>query len=274
MKKSFNLFFLVGLVALISSSCGSDPTDELPEPDLSVVDDDVQINRNFEDLDNYTLTVLEENGLGARIFKSQLDEICEGVDILVDQENRRIVIDFGESCINDEGVERKGVVTLEYSGNFLFPGATVVTTFDGYEVDGLKIEGTRSILNSGIDLANNQISLAVSVENGVITWPDGSSATYESDQVRNVQLGNDGYEISITGTATGTSRSGIAYTSLVQSALEVNQPCVESGVWIPSAGIMVFDYENSTVTADFGTGACDRTLTLTYPGGSQEITVD
>ncbi|MFC3416712.1 hypothetical protein [Algoriphagus hitonicola] len=274
MKKSFNLFFVLGLFTLIISSCGSDPTDELPEPDLSVIDDDVQINRTFEDLDNYTLTVLEENGLGARIFKSQLDEICEGVDITIDQENRRIVIDFGESCINSEGIERKGVVTLEYSGNFLFPGATVLTTFEGYEVDGLQIEGTRSIVNSGVDLANNQINLAVTVENGVITWPDGSSATYESDQIREVRLGSEGYEINITGTASGTSRTGISYTSLVETALEVNQPCVESGVWIPSAGVLVFNYENSTVSADFGTGDCDRTLILTYPGGSQEITVD
>lgn len=272
--KKLNQLLTLSLITFILFSCGSDPEPELTAPDLTVVDDDLQINRLFEDLDNYTLTVLEENGLGARIQQTQNDQICEGVEIMVDQENRRIEINFGESCISSSGVERKGKVILEYSGNFLFPGATVTTTFEGYEVDGLKVEGTRSIVNGGIDLLNSEVNLLVEVENGKITWPDGQFATYSSNQSREVRLGSQGYEITITGTAQGTARSGVNYTSIVETGLQVSQTCVESGVWIPSSGTLVFNYENSPVTVDFGSGECDRTVTITYPGGSETITVD
>lgn len=129
---------------------------------------------------------------------------------------KKIIVDFGAGCTSPNGVVRKGKILLSYTGsNFLFPGTSIVTTFEGYEVNGLKIQGTRTITNGGIDLLNSKVTLNVKIENGLITWPDNQTVTYSSTQVRQVSLGSSGYEVSVTGTASGKSREGFDYTATV-----------------------------------------------------------
>ena len=79
---------------------------------------------------------------------------------------KKIIIDFGTGCTSAEGVVRKGKVLLTYSGNLAFPGSTIITSFEGYEVNVLKLEGTRVLTNTGINLATSTITMTVKVENG------------------------------------------------------------------------------------------------------------
>ena len=272
MKKLFNIA-LVGLLFLGLQSC-SDSNSVFPEPDLSAVNDEIAVNRVYEDMDNYTLTVLESSGLGARIMASQNESICAGVDINVNRDTKKIIVDFGQGCTSSSGITRKGKVILDYTGNFLFPGASVTTTFDGYEVEGLKVEGRRKITNTGIDLINSKVNLTVEVNNGKVTWPDNTFVSFNSEQVRSVSLGSQGYQIEITGTANGKGRAGANFNSSTISPLTVTQDCVDSGVLIPSRGVLGFVSGGAEVRIDYGTGTCDKTVILTYPGGSNEITFD
>lgn len=272
--KKYSIFALLGLLIFGMASCGSDDEPTITEPDLTVINDDIVVNTVYNDMDNYTIQVLEANGISARVNSLFNGSICEGVEFEFDQENQKIVIDFGTGCTSSSGVVRKGKVILNYTGNFLIPGSKVTTTLEGYEVNGLMVEGTRTLTNTGIDLINNEITLAVKVENGKVTWSDGTFVTYSSDQVRSLKMGSQGYEISISGTASGESRAGIAYTATTTSQLEVKQDCVESGVFLPSSGVINFAFENVQASVDYGTGACDKSITVTYPGGVKEITVD
>jgi len=277
MKKLLTTYGIgaLSLLVFFLSACNSDSDELLQEPDLTLVNEDYLISQAFEDLDNITLTAINNGGLGARITTDvSLTEICASAKANLDESGKKITIDFGTGCTSGNGITRKGKIILTYTGNLLFPGAKVTTTFEGYQVNDKKIEGSRTITNTGIDLAAGAVSLAVKIVNGKITWPDNTFVTVTSDQVRIVKLGGDGYEASITGTATGKSREGIEYKTLIINPLIVKQTCVETGVWVPSTGTLQFLFSGIEVTVDYGSGICDKIVSILYPGGSKEVTLD
>ena len=264
--------FLI-LFGAIATSCNMNDD---PVPDLSVVNDNTEVNVAIEDLDYLTLTVLSNSGLSARTTAGiPAGNICEGAEVKLDNSAKTITVDFGDGCTSTNGVTRKGIIKLAYTGNLLFNGAKITTTFDGYEVDGKKVEGTRTITNKGANLETNTLSLEVSITNGKVTWPDETFVTIASEQFREIQLGTQGeYEASITGTASGISRGGFEYTSSVTTPLIYTKNCIESGVTAPLSGILALDFRGIQTTVDYGDGACDSSATIYYPGGSKELILD
>ncbi|MCS5491201.1 hypothetical protein [Algoriphagus limi] len=276
MKTTSSIFRVFLFLATLSflGSCDKDSDPTITEPDLSAVEESLEVMQITEDMDYFTLTVLQSIGVNGRILNDPFEKICAGVSVDINDDQKIITIDFGDGCTSPSGIVRKGKITITYNQNFLFPGATVTTNFIGYEVNGLQVSGVRTLVNQAIDLVNNQITLKVSMENGQVTWPDNTFVTYNTDQERVVKLGASGYEISITGTANGQSREGFPYSSTVSSDLIVKQDCVETGVLIPTAGLMELNYRGFQLTIDYGQGSCDKTILITYPGGTKEITVD
>jgi len=276
---SRSLSAISAVVALIFvSSCDSDSDPIVPEPDLSVVEDDVEVNKAFEDLDNLTLTILiEGDQFGARLTANQDGPICDDTDIMVDEESNEVVIDFGDDCTIN-GITRKGKVIFTSSRplaleSLLIPGFSVVTTFDGYEVNGLKVEGTRTIRLQSFDLSGSA-NLGVEVRDGKVTWPDGSFVTYRSDQTRAITLEQDDYTLGISGSASGTSREGFDYTAVITTDLILRQSCIETGVLNPSFGVIQFNYRGIEVGLNYGFDECDNEVELTYPGGAKLVTLD
>jgi hypothetical protein len=266
-------FAFLGALLLMQLACDSTNDPIVPEANLDLVEDEFVINAAYEDLDFLTLDVLQSSGLGLRT--TALADICANTVVTHDESAKKITVDFGAGCTSPNGVTRKGKVLLAYSGtNFLFPGSSIVTTFDGYEVNGLKVQGTRTITNAGIDLINSKVTLNVKIENGVITWPDNSSVTYSSNQVRQVTLGSAGYEVSATGTASGISRKGFEYTATVTESLIIKEDCARTGVYVPSSGVLSFTFLGITASVDYGSGTCDKVVVVTYPGGTKELTLD
>lgn len=260
-------------VPFLLFSCGDDTDSIIPEPDLSVVDDEFEINSAFEDLDFLTLDVLQTSGLGLRTLAQ--NDLCPTAKITHDTQAKKITVDFGTGCTSSNGVTRKGKAILTYTGtNFLFPGTTITTTFEGYEVNGLKVAGTRIITNGGIDLINSRVTLNVKVENGKITWADNTFVTYSSTQTRLVKLDDAGYEATVTGSASGKSREGFDYTATIKTPLSFKEECVKTGVLVPSLGIVDFSYRGILVSVNYGFGPCDKIVEITYPGGVKEITLD
>lgn len=272
-KFKSNYFAVLAASLLLFSACDSD-NDPIPEPDLSMVHADGELNQAFEDLDFMTLSVLQSSGVGARTVGTANDDLCSTAIITTDAQAKKIIVDFGAGCTSSNGVERKGKILLAYTGNLLFPGATVITTFEGYEVNGLKLEGIRTLVNTAINLATSTITLGMKIQEGKVTWPDNKFVTFISDQVRSIQLGAQSYEIKVTGTASGINREGLEYSSLTTTPLVITQTCVQSGVYIPTTGILQFSNEGMQISIDYGSGTCDKIVTLTYPGGVKEVILD
>lgn len=275
MNKQFSIISLavLGLFMVTLFSCSDDPDPIAQEPNLDLVEDEFVINAAYEDLDFLTLDVLQSSGLGLRT--QGVADLCASANVTHDENSKKITVDFGAGCTSPNGVTRKGKVILAYTGtNFLFPGTSIVTTFDGYEVNGLKVKGTRTITNAGIDLINSKVTLNVKIENGVVTWPDNSTVTYSSNQIRQVTLGSAGYEVSATGTASGKSREGFDYTAAVTTPLIIKEDCARTGVYVPSSGVLAFTFQGIAASVDYGPGTCDKVVVLTYPGGTKELTLD
>ena len=275
MKRSiFNLFgwtMIFGSILLVS--CKEDEAPLNPDPAIATFEDEVVVNAAYEDLDNVTLDVMQSSGLGLRT--TGMTALCSGATVNHDLNNKKITVNFGTGCTGPQGNIRKGKIILTYSGtNFLFPGTSIVTTFESYEVNGYKIEGKRTMTNTGVDLATSTITVGVKVENGKVTWPNNSFVTFNSDQVRKLKLGNNGYEASITGTASGKSRENKDYSLVITEALVIKQECVQTGVYVPGKGILELTYQGITISADYGAGNCDKKILITYPGGSKEITAN
>ncbi|NVJ87235.1 MAG: hypothetical protein HWE15_13065 [Algoriphagus sp.] len=276
MKTRSSIFQFLSLLVMVLflGSCDKDSDPTITEPDLSIILEDLEVTQIIEDMDYNTLTVLQSIGLNGRVLNDPFEKICAGVSVDINNTQKTITIDFGDGCTSPSGVVRKGKINISYDQNFLLPGATVTTTFDGYEVNGLQITGVRTLVNKAIDIINNQVTLQVTVENGKVTWPDNTFITFTTIQERVLKLGAQGYELSITGTGNGQSREGFPYSSTITSPLTVTQDCVETGVLIPSSGIMDVSYRGVQLTIDYGQGSCDRTITVSYPGGSEQITLD
>jgi len=277
MKNTRKLTFLacITIASIAVVSCNTNETPEIPAPNISLIQDDIVISQSFEDLDNLTLKVLGNSGLAARSEVSlPSGDICPNAEVTMDKVNKKITVDFKEGCTSDDGTVRKGKLVITYNGNLLFPGAKIVTSFEGYEVDGHKIEGTRTLTNKGVDLNANSIDLEIKIDNAKVTWPDKTFVTFTSNQSRTLILGPEGYEASATGTASGVSREGSNFTTIVTDPLMVNQTCIISGITVPSSGILIYKYDNKEVSLDYGDGTCDKSILVSYPGGSKELIVD
>lgn len=263
----------VGFVFLLFS-CELDFEKLISKPDLALLEDEFKINSILEDLDNVTMIAMESSGLGMRVVKITNGNLCPSVKLNHDLAAKKITVDFGAGCTGTNGFVRKGKVIFNYTGSVLVPGSSVITTFEVYEVNGLKVEGTRNLTNTGVNLQTLEITLTVKMQNGKITWQDGKTSTFSGDQVRKITMASIGYQVSVTGKGEGKTRGGKSYTAEITDPLLVTQACLDSGNSVPNKGKVSINFTLFSVTVDYGSGECDKKIQITYPGGSKELILD
>ena len=83
---------------------------------------------------------------------------------------KTVTLDFKTGCQGPDGKIRKGKIITVFSGPMRAPGSKATTTFDGYMVDSMKVEGTHEVTNNST--SNNQI-LTTKVIGGKLTWLSG-----------------------------------------------------------------------------------------------------
>jgi hypothetical protein len=180
-----------------------------------------------------------------------------------------ITIDFGDGC-TIRGVERAGKIIITFVGRRFQEGSTVVTTFENYSVNGVKVEGERTVTNLGV--VENTITFNIVLNDGKLTWPDGTSATREHNfnrkWIRAELRANDSMEV--TGGASGVNRRGVAY----EMEIDENHPITYKRFCpIAVSGIKTFYTANHTIVINYGNGECDRIITITVGDKSREVRV-
>ncbi|MFM8913057.1 MAG: hypothetical protein ACKOE6_09105, partial [Flammeovirgaceae bacterium] len=84
---------------------------------------------------------------------SKLDDRlkCATINITLDPTSQPgnpkgvIVIDFGTGCTDSRGITRKGKINISYSGPRWVVGSKIVSSFDNYFRNAVKIEGTHTL---------------------------------------------------------------------------------------------------------------------------------
>ena len=228
-------FLLVlGLLFLLVSCEKAE--EQLPQQDNAVLQEEAQVNAAFEDADFLALSAMQSNGLSARTNLDVSTDLCENTKVDFFPNNKSIVINFGDGCTSPKGITRAGKIMIYYSGFTFDSNSEITIAFDGYKVNGLKIEGRRKLIHKGFNAEGKYFLFETVIIAGKVTWPDGSFATIEGEFEKKLFLSSnsEGVKLKVTGGSGGKARLGIPYMSLIEEELLFLQSCTDKGNMIPS----------------------------------------
>ena len=184
-------------------------------------------------------------------------------------------IDFGTTgCADLRGNIRTGKVIFTYNGRRFVPGSTVVTTVDNYTINGIKLEGTRTLTNvSGS--TSDAPKFNVVLTNGKATLlADGTYAERESNitwsWIKASNAADNYLLIDQSSVASGKTRAGREYSVSLTKALKYKRFC---GIAVEGIKTYVVD-GTKEITIDYGNGECDKSVVITVSGVTRNLNVD
>ncbi|RMG65093.1 MAG: hypothetical protein D6722_16250 [Bacteroidetes bacterium] len=267
---------LAGLLALTFTACQPETIDEIAESDLEMTEFETVAEASYVDVDAYAIEAMDltDDSPDARRFQNTADQLINAcVTVTHDSAAKTILLDFGAGCVGPDGKTRSGQILISYTYRLWRPGATLSVDLINYVVDGVQIDGTKTITNVSPNLQAN-ISLNTQLVGGMMVWPNGDTATRAFTRtqtwVRTPHPIND--ELHVDGAAQGTRRNGVTYSSTILSTLIFKRKCRAQGFRLPAAGIKEIVRDNKPdMTVDFGNGSCDATVTITIGTNSQSV---
>jgi hypothetical protein len=196
------------------------------------------------------------------------------------KEAGKITLTFNGDCKDDDGDVRTGKMIITWSaGRWFIPGSIHTITLEGYSINGVAIEGTRTVKN----ISTTESPLTWTIEGShKSTWPDGTSASRSVKRTRQWVRSStsplqDKWIISqtdpATPAATGTNRNGKNYSVQITTPLQYVRACGRR-VHIPVIGVKVVTVDTEVYTVDYGDGTCDNLITVTKNGASKTVKVD
>ncbi len=273
-------FLLIAAVALFAlTSC--EKNSPLEQKSLDIADDDAVVEAVYEDIYNSVdiavgLFDLVMNEPGLKSSSTVLADSCPLVTIdFPDAERwpKVITIDYGAGCSGFYGATRAGKIIIEITGPRRVIGSKRTVTFENYFINGIGVEGTRTVENMGPN-NNGNVVFKIVLENGKLVLPDGKELLRESVREREFIAGfatNNPWddECLITGFVNGTNYEGLRYQNTIITALHWKRVCaffVSGIVEIKVSGVEPF-------TLDYGDGECDAVATVSRGDQSREITL-
>ncbi len=185
-----------------------------------------------------------------------------------------IVIDFGTGCTSPNGRVRKGKINVEFIGRRFIPGSSIVITTDGYSVDGIKIDGTRTEMNA--TGSTEDAPKFTITEDVTVTFLDNTTATRTATRTRTWNRAANPLQDTwtVTGNAFGTTRKGREYVMTITNPLLFKRECVIlSKLVFPVQGTKELIVGDKKITTDFGDGTCNVSVTITVNGRSKTISL-
>jgi hypothetical protein len=190
-----------------------------------------------------------------------------------------MTIDFGtNNCTGIYGINRRGIIEVTLTDRYRNSGSILTVQPQNYFVNDIKVEGTKTLTNNGLN-TNNNLEFEVQVVNGKITYTDGTETTWASTRTNEwiegdtTTLFTHGFPgicddvYLVNGSASGVNRNGIAYTVNITSPLRKEVCCR----WLVSGSLDVTPSGLATRTVDFGAGACDALATITINGSTFNV---
>lgn len=199
----------------------------------------------------------------------------------------RVTLDFGVAgCTGPDGHFRKGKVITTYTGRLLVPGAMATTTFDGFYVDSVKVEGEHKITNVSTPYTPPappvDRKFKVEVINGKLTKPSGNFVEWNSVKYI-IQVEGLGTVVplddifKIEGNSRGRVKRGallVLWESNIIEPLFKRFTCR----WIVRGKVKTVRVAAAVTSPwiailDFGNGNCDNQAVVTINGIPHQITL-
>jgi len=178
--------------------------------------------------------------------------------------NWNLVLDFGSSCMGDDGIVRSGKINSHVVGLYVDSNSVVTSTFDNYveTINNIphQVQGTQVITNLGHNQAGHPV-FSVVVTGASITYSEGTinwTSTRENEWIAGDTYMNPfDDEYNVTGSANGTDINGAAFTVNITAPL-LCKYCPSIYRWIVASGKLdVLNAGYPTITVDYGDGSCD-----------------
>jgi len=281
LKKTTKLTaFLMSFALVFFMACNNDDENNLTltEEETTSFEAEESTESYFDIVESITNSAIQysEANAGGRVAESTDPEIaCATIGFQGTKTSGRVEINFGDGCTGPDGKTRKGIVVVEYEGNWLSQGTVTWTILKDFYVDGLKVEGTRTVTTTGVDLENLEITQTVKIANGKVTWPDETFITRTSERVHKLKAaeGFTSFELEVTGVAEGVTRAGVEYRAATVEPLVFKTEC-RGNAYIPASGIKTITIpELPVITIDYGDGTCDNKFMVIMERGKKEVTL-
>jgi hypothetical protein len=306
--KALSAMVVAGIALLASCSKNNDAGSVLSASDSQNVNSEsVSASVSDESTDMGSTVVNNTNDTqlsGARVAATEvdwtgLDGRLKGATITITPNGNStfsipqgtITIDFGSGQTDNNGVVRKGVITITYYGRRYQTGSYRIFSYSGYS----RTAGSNTItfddamtytVTNVTDSTLNPIKFHHVLANGKFTFSsDNTFITRNVDHVvawdksaltMTIDAKSKDAIVTSPHSAWGTNRKGVAYTMDITTDLVRKASCLSTGVTIPVSGVKAFTVGNNTqitYTLDYGDGTCDNTVSITLNGKTKTITV-
>ncbi|MEM7549855.1 MAG: hypothetical protein AAF363_09275 [Bacteroidota bacterium] len=269
---------------LVFTSCDNE-SDTVDSPiaasqELEIAQNEAETESLYEDVDD--LSSVAFNNEVASNGRVQEDARFLCADIVRDTASQTITITFPEEgCPGPGGRVRRGTIIVDYDGSRFRPGSTITWTLQNFSVNGVQIEGTRTLenLNASTDEAPMH---RITISDARISYLNGDVATRNANRVRTweralnplndqiIMSASEGSEFS----AEGITRRGIEYRVIIIEPIVYQRGCKlgPNRTFFPVSGVKQISANGRIITVDYGDGTCDTIITVTTSDGTtQEI---
>jgi len=178
---------------------------------------------------------------------------------------------LGGTCTLFSGYTKKGKIHVSLTDFWKNEGSLRTVTFEDYYFNDAKLQGVKTILNTGLNERGN-LTFTKKVSDASLTYPDGTSISWQCEKFSEMTAGGSTFLFaddvwSVTGTVTGVNLDSKNYTLTITSPL-----IYKTGCFYPVSGIVTINTVGGDLqTIDYGTGACDNLATQTVGGVTTEI---
>jgi hypothetical protein len=277
--------FLLSIFSI--TACQKDASESKPDTEETAnltmsSEDDAVVDLVFSEIHEQELGMMEDIGLpdiGLNDLEIGMDTAGRCVKVIVTPREpfafpKTVIFDYGTGCVGRDGKRRTGKMITTYSAPMVKPGATAVTRFEDYSVNGIKVFGRHTTKN------NSTSSVRIftrTVNDGKLIFPAGGvviwNATHTNKQVAG--LGTPGFplddEFEITGGAKGVSERGnkrIEWSRVIAEPLHKAFKCR----WIDKGVVHITRGDNRAIL-NYGDGTCDNKAVIIVNGQRKEITL-
>lgn len=191
--------------------------------------------------------------------------------VVVDMNAKTVLIDFGtDGCVGVNGRTRKGKILITYVGTSVKTATSRTITFTTYSVNNNILSGTFS--QSAIQRPTaTSVSSSISASNVSLILSDGRTYILSAFQrtflyeYGDLKIVTDDVS-TITGSSTQTGATGNVTSIEITSPIIYKGSCASTGFYYPSSGIYKLIDGKITYTIDWGTGSCDKDISITALG--------
>jgi hypothetical protein len=189
-----------------------------------------------------------------------------------------VTIDYGDgSTCTDSTRRRTGkvtdtfVYTVSFKDSITFSSIETVT-FAAFHKDSTQVDGTITIKSS------TKTATTVEAKDSKITYKDVTFTSWNGILTYNYEKGIGrhwrGKTIKITGSLTGTTRAGLAFTATITKEIVYQYGCFSKNKFIPVSGTVEVVIGGATSTIDYGDGTCHKDLKIEANGETSEHSND